>query len=247
MTIFPLDMSLVEIINLLSAPFAVYIAWRALIQIKLMKKQNEELHLQNEQVRKDALLREEKEAFQKAIDLCDRFRTEYLNNNPELSELKDLTITSDILAREPDTFTLAELLGYESGEAAYHYVTNQDNSKLYQKAIDALNFLEYFSMGFTTNIAEKNIAFAPLHNVFVSHIRILYPYICLVNDSPDSRLYNNVIKLYKDWSGQLADIANRRNSMEREGSRLADEVIANSFAPVERRHNYTSTTEDAEV
>lgn len=238
MSILPSNASLVEIIYYLCAPLTFFLAWRALAQVVEMRKQNQ---LTIDQM-KD---KEEKESFQRAIDLCEKFRIEYISNYGDFSSLRELGIAKEIEKIRPFNFTIAELLKYKSGEEAYAFIMSSDNAKVKEDAMCALNFLEFFAMNFTSEIASKKIAFAPLHRVFIDDVELFYPFICVTNRYADSRLYNNVICLYKEWVAQVLDIAKTQDLILKEKSQIAENYVQEIFAPTTRKHKNTPT--DVEV
>lgn len=67
-----------------------------------------------------------------------------------------------------------------------------------------LNRLEWFSTYFNVGLADEDVAFQSLHQVYISTVYALYPKICEFNDGPiTNHYYRNVINLYVRWSSRL--------------------------------------------
>lgn len=63
------------------------------------------------------------------------------------------------------------------------------------------NKLEYFSAHFITNIANEEIAYHSLHQLFFSLVKYLYPSICQINDGKESdEYYTFTTTLFVDWN-----------------------------------------------
>ena len=63
-----------------------------------------------------------------------------------------------------------------------------------------LNKLEYFSMNFISDIAEDEIVYPSLHQVFFAYVEISYIYIASKNKATiKDKYYTNIIKLYTKW------------------------------------------------
>jgi len=232
MPFFPADISMSEVISFFIGPSTLIIAFFALRQVREMRKQNA---LTIAQITD----KEEKESFQKAIDLCEKFRTDYLGNYEDFSMLKELQINKELKEKRPETFSLTELSKYQNGKEAIEFLLNDDNNIISRKALNALNFFEFFAMNFVSGIASKEIAFAPLHRVFLDSVELFYPYICMSNRYSDSRLYNNTISLYKEWLAQVSEIAEKHNAILQRNEQLAEKLVTDSFAPTTRRHKNT--------
>lgn len=77
-----------------------------------------------------------------------------------------------------------------------------------------LNELEYFSMCFTSGVADETIVYQSLHQTFFSTIKMLYFKIAAPNDVTKDKYYTHTIKLYKLWRDR--DKQNERKQMEAE-------------------------------
>jgi hypothetical protein len=62
-----------------------------------------------------------------------------------------------------------------------------------------LNELEYFSMCFTSGVADETIVYQSLHQTFFSTIKMLYYKIAVQNNVTKDKYYTHTIKLYKQW------------------------------------------------
>lgn len=77
-----------------------------------------------------------------------------------------------------------------------------------------LNELEYFSMCFTSGVADETIVYQSLHQTFFSTIKMLYYKIAAPNDVTKDKYYTHTIKLYKLWRDR--DKQNERKQIEAE-------------------------------
>ena len=64
---------------------------------------------------------------------------------------------------------------------------------------ELLNNLEFFSMHFTTGVADEEVVYQSLHKTFLSLVELFYYDISLNNVKNDTKLFTNVIKLYNRW------------------------------------------------
>lgn len=77
---------------------------------------------------------------------------------------------------------------------------------------DTLNNLEYFSMNFTTEVADENVVFQSLHQTYLKGVRALYFAIASQNSNPKDKFYTNIIKLYHIWAKRDIENSRRANS-----------------------------------
>lgn len=68
------------------------------------------------------------------------------------------------------------------------------------KLQDLLNNLEYFSMNFTSGIADKVTVYRALHQTYLGTVKNLYFPLACQNDQPEDKFYNNIIELYNEWN-----------------------------------------------
>lgn len=65
---------------------------------------------------------------------------------------------------------------------------------------DLLNCLEHFCMALNSEVADDEVLYPSLHQVFFSIVDSLYLFICSTNSgNPTDRYYTHVIKLYNKW------------------------------------------------
>ena len=64
-----------------------------------------------------------------------------------------------------------------------------------------LNCLEHFCMALNSGVADDEILYPSLHQVFFSIVDSLYLFICNANSgNPTDRYYTHVVKLYQKWT-----------------------------------------------
>lgn len=89
--------------------------------------------------------------------------------------------------------------------------------KYYDQSITSLlNRLEYLTMQFHTKLADEEIVYQSLHQLFLSIIKSLYGFIAYRNTKQPDKYYCNVIWLYKLWAQRynektLEEVKNSRS------------------------------------
>lgn len=69
-----------------------------------------------------------------------------------------------------------------------------------------LNDLEWFAMSCRYGLADEKMLYQSLHQTFLSHIWLLYFYICRQNTCNEDKLYTNLIWLFNHWKDRLHKI-----------------------------------------
>lgn len=83
---------------------------------------------------------------------------------------------------------------------------------IYLLFTDNLNRLEYFSMNFIADIADDNIVYYSLHQVFLSYVEICYFHIAEMNSKgAKDKYYTNLIELYKKWKKRYLEAVEKEN------------------------------------
>ena len=83
---------------------------------------------------------------------------------------------------------------------------------IYLLFTDNLNRLEYFSMNFIADIADDNIVYYSLHQVFLSYVEICYFHIAEMNSKgAKDKYYTNMIELYKKWKKRYLEAVEKEN------------------------------------
>lgn len=86
---------------------------------------------------------------------------------------------------------------------------------------EILNNLEYFALHFTKHTASEEAVYQSLHRSYLEIVETLYYIISKFNMDPASKLYTNVIELYRKWKKYERDIVEEKrkhdNSLIRHG------------------------------
>ena len=142
-----------------------------------------------------------------------------------VTELKSLTskdiceiIEKRVQNCKVELFQLARKCLPESMRTSFPETQDQ-NIQFYEMEFDQissqlLNELEYFSMCFTSGIADETVVYQSLHQTFFSTIKMLYYKIAVQNDVIKDKYYTHTIKLYKLWLERDKKI--ERQQMENE-------------------------------
>lgn len=67
--------------------------------------------------------------------------------------------------------------------------------------VDTANLLECYAMSINQNVSDSDMLFNSLHQTYLGFVNIIYPYICISNETEEI-FYPNVIKLYKNWNNK---------------------------------------------
>ena len=72
-----------------------------------------------------------------------------------------------------------------------------------QDVTSLLNDLEWFSMNCHYGLADEELIYQSLHQVFLSTVLMLYPIICENNTNNEDKHYTNIIWLFNKWRDRL--------------------------------------------
>lgn len=87
----------------------------------------------------------------------------------------------------------------------------------YKNKESLLNKLEFFSMHFTSKLADESVVYQSLHQVFLSTVKLLYGEIVYKNDvSGKDKYFTNTINLYNKWAERDEKMNKELVSKERE-------------------------------
>lgn len=79
-----------------------------------------------------------------------------------------------------------------------------------------LNKLEYIAMNFVSDIADDEIVYNSLHQLFFSYVELNYFYIAALNSNgKKDKFYMNIIELYKKWKNKyIKDLIAEKNKIK---------------------------------
>ncbi len=79
-----------------------------------------------------------------------------------------------------------------------------------------LNKLEYIAMNFVSDIADDEIVYNSLHQLFFSYVELNYFYIAALNSNgKKDKFYMNIIELYKKWKNKyIEDLIAEKNKIK---------------------------------
>ena len=79
-----------------------------------------------------------------------------------------------------------------------------------------LNKLEYIAMNFVSDIADDEIVYNSLHQLFFSYVELNYFYIAALNSNgKKDKFYMNIIELYKKWKTKyIKDLIAEKNKIK---------------------------------
>ena len=83
----------------------------------------------------------------------------------------------------------------------------------YNTIYDTKNKLEYFSMYFTSKVADSDAVYQSLHQTFLACITYLYFGIADINTDPKEKYYTNIIALFDIWNKKYMDSSMRQQEL----------------------------------
>ncbi|MGL4392502.1 MAG: hypothetical protein ACRCSK_03580 [Fusobacteriaceae bacterium] len=76
--------------------------------------------------------------------------------------------------------------------------------------VDTLNKIEYISMSFNVGIADDEVVYQSLHQVFLRFIKMMYFHIATLNTNGNKdKHFNNIIELYNSWAQKYHDVKDK--------------------------------------
>jgi len=87
-----------------------------------------------------------------------------------------------------------------------------------------LNKLEWFSMVFQYGIADEDVVYQSLHQMFLSTVNLVYYRIASINVYAPDKFYTNIIWLYNHWQDKLQSDQEEQLKREREAHAPLREV-----------------------
>lgn len=85
-----------------------------------------------------------------------------------------------------------------------------------------LNDLEWFAMACRYGLADEEMLYQSLHQTYISHVWLLYFYICKSNLANEDKYYTNLIWLFNLWKDRLETL--QKVAMKKRDA--ADKVVA---------------------
>lgn len=111
----------------------------------------------------------------------------------------------DLIKSNPEKFAKNELVNLINEIKLKNEIKKDLMDEYETIRIKTLNNLEYFAMNFIQDLADEEVVYQSLHQTYLSVVQMLYIEISRHNTSGHMKYYNNVIELYKLWSGRKND------------------------------------------
>ena len=130
-----------------------------------------------------------------------------------------LTENEEYILKEKDTSskeTCAELFAVskKNNDMIYYstFLINEYNSSI----TTLLNKLEYLTMSLNANLADEEILYNSLHQLFLKTVKLLYPVICKCNgNSYADKYYTHIIETYNRWANRYEKEQKAEDEMHR--------------------------------
>ena len=82
-----------------------------------------------------------------------------------------------------------------------NYYKNYLISEFGETRVNLLNKFEYLTMSLNTDLADEDIVYVSLHQLFLKTVKLLYPAICNCNNKYTAdKYYSHTIETYNRWS-----------------------------------------------
>lgn len=88
--------------------------------------------------------------------------------------------------------------------------------ELFENLNTILNTFEWFSMNFTTGVADESVIYQSLHQTFISNIYLLYFFISTVNNTECDKYYINMIELFNIWRDRKIKVKEKEDKNKSE-------------------------------
>lgn len=180
----------------------------ALLAIKSSSNQNK---LLQQQINDNLIITNK--TFKREISLitvkkCEEYAAKII---PLISQVTNVLFEKKIYNFDKKTFEKADFDDRE--EYDKFLKTNVYDKDAYANCINLANELEAYSMYFTEQICDSDIAFKATGQVLVDTMPYLYPYILQYRIKYRSNGYSNLIKLYLIWSSKfITEIIEDKNA-----------------------------------
>jgi len=118
-----------------------------------------------------------------------------------------------------DNENLAKFISYERACMVFE-----------EMMICTLNKLEWFSMAFTTGLADETVVYQSLHQSFLNVVKLLYFKIASCNENIYDKYYVNTIGLFHIWSSRQQEAQEEVRKMEEEKAQ-AIQMVGEIYQP----------------
>lgn len=163
-------------------------------------------------LKKDIADRNKRAAVEKSIEYLNLFATEFI---PHFDDYRvKLTRDGVILHQGPyeDFIFTSEFNAHVSSVKTYLDKSFEHDGN------NLANELEFFAAALLSGLADEELVFNPVAEIYCESIEHLYVIYCDTRKDSDSRLFTHTIKLYKMWKARLNKLQEERNSKLRKAS-----------------------------
>ncbi|MCK5052443.1 MAG: hypothetical protein KAS53_12015 [Candidatus Cloacimonetes bacterium] len=195
-----------EILYFLSAPVIVYLAYKALGQIKATKDQVIE-------AQKNRISNSKRETYTIAAKKCDEFLTIII---PIIDVLDKAKKKSGVSFFEKSQVTISK----NKIEVKPNYSSKDEIIKVFNlPLLDLLNPLESFSLFFVSGVAEEKIGYLTIGKTFCSTVKDYLPAIVSLSEGEH---FKNILSLFQIWNCRFEKVR-----LEKEKVRIEKELSNN--------------------
>jgi hypothetical protein len=164
--------------------------------------------------KEDMSIKNKRAAIEKSIEYLNWFATEYIPKTYEFHtklSKKEITNYKGIINQN---FIFDENCKEDDPQ-----IKSIIDAYIECGGIDLLNQLEFFSAALLSGIADEELAFNPLADLYCGYISEFYVLMCYLRRGEKSNLYSNTIELYNMWNKRLIKI-----KLEKEKNRIDSDI-----------------------
>ncbi len=165
-------------------------------------------------LKEDMDIRYKRAAIEKSIEYLNWFATEFI---PKTNKFID-----DIRSKE-----IPEYEGPYNEKFIFDENCNTSQSDIRKRikilndcgATNLINELEYFSAALLSGLADEELAFNPLANIYCEAVETHYVMICDSRDDETSSVYSYTVSLYSIWKARI-----KKSELEKTKRKIDDDI-----------------------
>lgn len=178
----------------------------------------------------DLKIRCQRDARARSMELGEKFAKEIV---PKVSDFQRLIDGKKfkIKLHSLKNFYLEEITDAEKVDYDRATTLLGENPDLYKETVDILNLFESLALNFTKGVADEEVMFTALADVYCRMVESCFAFLCSRRRKNSLNPYENIVELYQIWS----------NRMREKGLHLARESIMIQLSEVESNRSQKIT------
>lgn len=155
-------------------------------------------------------------------DLLSKYESSYGRNSSELFEKYSFLERNNFVPYKSKTEISQEKKEYNK---EYEKVLYRIANIFESKKTNCLNVLEYIAMNFCGKIADEDLVYPVIHQVYLEFVKRSYFYI-VSNNSGEDRFYTYTINLYNRWSKKHSEKREEEKQMKLDLEKMHEPKIS---------------------